>query len=199
MVLYSSSEISNCLLSLKTVLSHIGGDHHFCYKSKVQFSLHNLQSFSLKNMATLRNKGKLAAILRETPENTRRIQSQNTFHPGMAEEYISQVSEETAGRVSKKPFTEFSCRDSRILGALSKFHDLLLNPQNRKVQILKKTFIKLSMKEKWQIWREINTSPSISSFIDRVFSIFRQKNYGSNPSKMDIKVVISASTQKIIT
>ena len=38
-----------------------------------------------------------------------------------------------------------------------------------------KCLTKLSIKEKCRLWREINTSPSISSFIDRVFSIFRQK------------------------
>ena len=45
-------------------------------------------------MATLRNKKKLAAVSRETPENTRNTQSQNTLDPGMAQEYISQFSEE---------------------------------------------------------------------------------------------------------
>ena len=39
-----------------------------------------------------------------------------------------------------------------------------------------------------------NTSPSISSFIDRVFSIFRRKKYMSNPSEMDIKVLVPAPT-----
>ena len=51
-------------------------------------------------MATLRNKRKLAAVSRETPENTRNDQSENTLNPGMAEEYITQVSEETEGRVT---------------------------------------------------------------------------------------------------
>ena len=43
-------------------------------------------------------------------------------------------------------------------------------------------------------WREINTLPSISSLTDRVFSIFRQKEVQSDPSEMDIKVVIPAPT-----
>ena len=30
-------------------------------------------------------------------------------------------------------------------------------------------------KERCRLWREINTLPSISSFMDRVFSLFRQK------------------------
>ena len=59
-------------------------------------------------MATLRNKRKLAAVLRETPENTRNNQSQNT-------------------QLSK----EFSRTQSRILGALSKPDEFRLNPQVR--------------------------------------------------------------------
>ena len=39
---------------------------------------------------------------RETPENTKNNQSQNTLNPGMAEEYITQVSEEIEGKVTKK-------------------------------------------------------------------------------------------------
>ena len=56
-----------------------------------------LTSFSFRIMATLRNKRKLAAVSRETPENTRNNQSQNTLNPGVTEEYITQVSEETEG------------------------------------------------------------------------------------------------------
>ena len=53
-------------------------------------------------MATLRNKRKLAAASRETPENRRNNQSQNTYNPGMAEDYITQVSDEIEGTVTKK-------------------------------------------------------------------------------------------------
>ena len=53
-------------------------------------------------MATLRNKRKLAEVSRETPENTRNNQSQNTLNPGMAEENIAQISEEIEGRVTIK-------------------------------------------------------------------------------------------------
>ena len=70
-------------------------------------------------MATLRNKRKLAAISRKTPENTNNNQSQNTLDPERAQEYISQVSEEIDERVTKKPSKEFSRTESRILGALS--------------------------------------------------------------------------------
>ena len=82
-------------------------------------------------MATLRNKRKLAAVLRETPEGTRNSQWQNTLDPELAQEYISQVSEEIERRVTKKRWNQFSWTVSRILGALSKLDEFLLNPQVR--------------------------------------------------------------------
>ena len=80
-------------------------------------------------MANLRNERKLAAVSRETPENTRNNKSQNTLNPGMAEEYITQVFEEIKGRVNKKLSQEFSRTESRNLGALSKLEEFPLNPQ----------------------------------------------------------------------
>ena len=53
-------------------------------------------------MATLRNKRSLAAFWRETQELTRNIESQNTSVPGTTEEYVTQISEETEGKVTKK-------------------------------------------------------------------------------------------------
>ena len=106
-------------------------DIRLCYTVKIQFSLLNWQNFFLRIMATLSNKRKLAAVSRETPENTRNTQSQNKLDPGMAQEYISQVSEETERRVTRKLFKEFSRTESRILWALSKLDEFLLNPQVR--------------------------------------------------------------------
>ena len=82
-------------------------------------------------MATLRIRRKLAAVSRETPKNTRNSRSQNTLHPELAQEYISHVSEEIEGRVTKKHSRDFSRTESRILGALSKVDEILLNPQIR--------------------------------------------------------------------
>ena len=82
-------------------------------------------------MATLKNRKKLAAVSRETPKNTKNSQSQNTFDPEVAQDYISQVSEEIEGRVIKKLSKHFSRADSRILGALPKVDEFLLNPQVR--------------------------------------------------------------------
>ena len=81
-------------------------------------------------MATLRNKQKLAAVTRETQEeNPTNDQSRNTSVPRINEEYITQVSKEIEGRVSKKLSQEFSRTESRILGALSKLDEFLSNQQ----------------------------------------------------------------------
>ena len=82
-------------------------------------------------MATLRNKRKLAAVSRETHESARSSRGQNTLEPESTQNYISQVSEEIEGRVTKKLSKEFSRTESRILGALSKLGEFLLNPQVR--------------------------------------------------------------------
>ena len=82
-------------------------------------------------MATIPNKKKLAAVSRETPEGSRSSRAQNALDPELTENYISQVSEEIEGRVTKKLSKEFSKRESRILGALSKLDEFLLNPQVR--------------------------------------------------------------------
>ena len=83
-------------------------------------------------MATLRNKRKLAALTRETQEeHPRNGQSRNTSVPKINEQYITQVSEEIAGRFIRKLSQEFSRTESRILGALSKLDKFLLNLQIR--------------------------------------------------------------------
>ena len=61
-------------------------------------------------MATLRNKRKLAAVSRETPEGSRGSRGQKVLDPELTQEHISQVSEEIEGRVTKKLSKEFSKR-----------------------------------------------------------------------------------------
>ena len=56
---------------------------------------------------------------------------QNTLDLELTQDYISQVSEEIEGRVTKKLSKEFSRTECRILGALSKLDELLLNSQVR--------------------------------------------------------------------
>ena len=79
-------------------------------------------------MATLINKRKLAAVSRETPKGIRGSRGQNVLDPELTQEYIFQVSEKIEGRVTKKLSKEFSKTESRILGALSKLDEFLLNP-----------------------------------------------------------------------
>ena len=101
-------------------------------------------------MATLRNKTKLAAVSRETPENTRNNQSQNTLNPWMAEEYITQISEEIEAMVTKKFSQEFSRTESRILGALSKLDEFLLNPQVRTCSVAVPGTSRNNNSENWE-------------------------------------------------
>ena len=82
-------------------------------------------------MATLRNNRKLSAVSGETPESTRNSRVQNTLDPESTQDYISQVSEEIEGRVTKKLSKALSRIESRILGALSKLDEFLLNPKVR--------------------------------------------------------------------
>ena len=82
-------------------------------------------------MTTFRNKRKLAAVSRETAESTRNSRVQNALDPESTQDYLSQVSEEIEGKVTKKLSKEFSKTESRILVALSKLDEFLLNPQVR--------------------------------------------------------------------
>ena len=80
----------------------------------------------------MRNRRRLAAVAGEAEEeHPRNSQSRRTFVPRINKEYITQVSREVEGRVTKKLFQEFSRTKSRFLGAPSKLDDFLLNPQIR--------------------------------------------------------------------
>ena len=87
-------------------------------------------------MATLRNKRKLAAVSRETPEGNRGSRGRSVLDPELTQDYISQLSEEIEWRVTKKLSKEFNKAESRILGALSKLDELPLNPQVRTCSVI---------------------------------------------------------------
>ena len=80
-------------------------------------------------MATLRNKRKLAALdkksCKEHPSSNLAQQS-NVLRS--QEDYITPVSEEIERRVTKKSSQEFSRTENRILGALTRLDDFLVNP-----------------------------------------------------------------------
>ena len=59
-------------------------------------------------MATKRNKTKLAAVSRETPEGSRSSRAQKVLDPELTQDYTSLAFEEIEGRVTKKLSKEFS-------------------------------------------------------------------------------------------
>ena len=80
-------------------------------------------------MATLRNKRKLAALNKENcEEHPRSNLEQNSNVPRSQENYITQISEEIEGRVTKKLSQEFSRTENCILGALARLDHFLMNP-----------------------------------------------------------------------
>ena len=92
-----------------------------------------IKYYRLKNTfpskMTTRNKRKLAALNRENcEEHPRSNLAQNSSAPRSQEDYITQVSEEIEGRVTKRLSKEFSRTENRILGALAQLDDFLMNP-----------------------------------------------------------------------
>ena len=79
-------------------------------------------------MATFRNKKTLAALNKENfEEHPRSSLVQNSNVRRSQEGHKSQVSEEIDGRVTKKLSQEFSRSENRIIGALSRLDDFLMN------------------------------------------------------------------------
>ena len=79
-------------------------------------------------MAT-RNIRQLAALSKENcEEHPRSNRGQNSNVPRSQEDYSSQVSEEIEVRVTKKLSQEFGRTENRILGALARLDDFLMNP-----------------------------------------------------------------------
>ena len=84
--------------------------------------------FSRKEMTT-RNKRKLAALNKENCEERPRSNlAQNSNAPTSQEDYITRVSEEIVGWVTKMLSKEFSRTENGILGALARLDDFLMNP-----------------------------------------------------------------------
>ena len=80
-------------------------------------------------MAPLKNKRKLAALNNvNCEEDPRSNLAQNSNVPRSQEDYITQVSEEIEGRVTKMLSQEFSGTENRIPDALARLDDFLKNP-----------------------------------------------------------------------
>ena len=78
---------------------------------------------------TIRNKRKLAALNKENcEEHPRSNLAQNSNAPRLQEDYITQVSEEIEGRVTKRLSKEFNRTENHILGALARLDDFHMNP-----------------------------------------------------------------------
>ena len=78
---------------------------------------------------TTRNKRKLAALNKENcEEHPRSNLPQNLSAPRSQEDYITQVSEDIEGRVTKRLSKEFSRTENCILGALVRLDDFLMSP-----------------------------------------------------------------------
>ena len=78
---------------------------------------------------TTRNKRKLAALNRENcEEHPRSNLAQNSSAPRSQEDYITQVSEEIEGRVTKRLSNEFNRTENPILGALARLDNFHMNP-----------------------------------------------------------------------
>ena len=77
-----------------------------------------------------RNKTKLAALNKKNCyEHPSSNLEQNSNVPRSQEDYITEVSEEIEGRVTKMLPQEFSRTENRILRALARLDDFLMNPQ----------------------------------------------------------------------
>ena len=78
---------------------------------------------------TTRNKKKMAALNKENcEEHPRSNLAQNSSAPSSQEDYITQFSEEIEGMVTKRLSKGFSKTENRILGALARLDDFLMNP-----------------------------------------------------------------------
>ena len=79
-------------------------------------------------MAT-RHKRKLAALNKDNcEEHSRSNLAQNSNVSRSQEDSLTQVSEEIEGRVTKRLSQEFSRSENRILGAVARLDDFLMNP-----------------------------------------------------------------------
>ena len=71
----------------------------------------------------------MAALNKENcDEDLRSNLAQSSSASRSQEDYITQVSEEIEGRVTKRLSKEFSRTENRILGALAHFDNFLMNP-----------------------------------------------------------------------
>ena len=83
----------------------------------------------MEKLFILRNKRKLTVLNKKScEEHLWSNLPQNSIVLRSQEYYKTQVSEEIEGRVTKKLSQEFSRMENRILGAIARLDDFLMNP-----------------------------------------------------------------------
>ena len=96
---------------------------------KRQFTINHCSLLIPYKIAILRSNRKLAALNNENCEEQPRSNlAENSLVPRSEKNYITQFSEDIEGGLTKKLSQEFSGTKNRILGALSRLDDFLLNP-----------------------------------------------------------------------
>ena len=94
---------------------------------KKTINYESLKHFS-RRMATRNKKEARSFEKKNCEEHPRSNLAQNSNVPRSQEDYITQVPEEIEGRVTKKLSQEFSRTEKRILGALARLDNFLMNP-----------------------------------------------------------------------
>ena len=119
--------IQYCKTSLVVLFGHCKTQIDFL--PQLTYKVLLIDKYFYSSKITTRNKRKLAVLNKENcEENLRSNLAQNSGTPRSQEVYITQVSEEIEGRVSKRLSKEFSRTENRIFGALARLDDFLMNP-----------------------------------------------------------------------
>ena len=127
-LLLQNTDDNSPVLLIPFIVSFITGKTELISRSENNQVLLTDHYFSRKEMTT-RNKKKLATLNKENCEERPRSNlAKNSNAPRSQEDYITQVSEEIEGRVTKRLLEEFSRTENRILGALARLDDFLMNP-----------------------------------------------------------------------
>ena len=121
--------------------------------------------------ATLMNKGKLATVTRESQEKRPRSnQSLVATVLRIRADFITQVSEEIEGGVTKKLCEKFTGTENQTLGALSKLDEFLLNSKVREQSGTVPGTYRNSDKENQEPNEDIyqnDSHPEVSSSVNR--------------------------------
>ena len=140
-------------------------------------------------MASLRKKRNMAALNNENnEEHPRSNLARNSIVPRSQEDYITQVSEEIEGRVTKKLSREFSRTENRIFSALSRLDDFLMNPL---IQGHSGTLRRRLGTHMAQSSEQMRTTPRMILILKQIFS--RPRRHATLAQKMATTVTFRLS------